>query len=453
MINKLIAQNESQICEFKTSFQEEVLETIGAFANAQGGEIIIGVSPDGAICGVALGRKSLEDWANKIREATDPRIQPSIDIIENKNKKVAVIKIEPSTTGLPVSVKGRFFKRVGRTNQRMSHTEIVRRLLASTGSSWDAEVDTEASFTDLDQNQIGFFIKQLRNVGRRPIPKEASHKDILEKLNLLKKGIPTRTALLLLGKYPTRYFPSAYIKLGRFRSQTLIVDDKRIDGNILTQIDEAMSWFRERFETEFIITGKPQRDVIWEYPLDAVREAIINAVCHRDYRMNINIQVRLHDDRLEIWNAGALPTPLTPADLIHDHDSIPRNTLLAESLFYCGLIENWGSGTTRMAKLLVDAGLELPEFSTIHPDRLRVIFHKDRFSKERLHKLDLSARQISAVQQARSKGRITNQEYQALLGVSERTSTRELNELVALGILFRHGTTGKGTYYALQEPG
>jgi len=242
------------------------------------------------------------------------------------------------------------------------------------------------------------------------------------------------------------------MKLGRFRSPILIVDDKRIDGNILTQIDESMSWFRERFETEFVITGKPQRDVIWEYPLDAVREAVVNAVCHRDYRMNINIQIRLYDDHLEIWNAGGLPTELTPADLLHDHDSIPRNTLLAECLFYCGLIESWGSGTTRMAKLLIDAGLEVPEFNTTHTDRLRVIFHKNRLSKEQLHKLGLNKRQISGVEQVHRNERITNQEYQDLLDVSRRTATRELNQLVDMKILLRHGTTGKGTYYSLQEP-
>jgi len=449
-LRNLLAQGEGQTIEFKKSFSEEVIESIGALANAQGGYVLIGVEDKGTLSGVSIGKKTLEGWANSIQDATDPRIQPAITIIEDKTKKVVAIKVQ-SSTGFPVSVKGRYLKRVGRTNQRMSHEEIMQRLLTSTGSSWDADVEAGASLETLDQDQITLFIETLRKVGRRPLPKQASQKTILEKLNLLQNGIPTRAAILLLGKNPTRYFPSAYLKLGRFRSPTLIVDDKRVDSNILDQLDEAMGWFRERFQTEFVISGKPQRDVIWEYPLDAVREALVNAVCHRDYRMNINIQVRLYDDRLEIWNPGGLPTPLTPADLIQEHDSIPRNTLLAECLFYCGLIESWGSGTTRMANLLVDAGLELPEFYTANSDRLRVIFYKDRFSEAHLLRFGLSERQISAVQHVRNTGRITNRQYQDLLDISERTSTRELNHLVTLGILSRHGSTGKGTYYSLDE--
>ena len=91
-----------------------------------------------------------------------------------------------------------------------------------------------------------------------------------------------------------------------------------------------MSWFRERLETEFIITGNPQREVRWEYPLAAIREAIINVLCHRDYTSHAHSQIRLYDDHLEIWNAGGLPPALTPEALLQEHDSLPRNRKIAE---------------------------------------------------------------------------------------------------------------------------
>jgi ATP-dependent DNA helicase RecG len=108
-------------------------------------------------------------------------------------------------------------------------------------------------------------------------------------------------------------------------------------------LDEVMGWFRERLETTFVISGKPERDVLWEYPLSAIREAVTNVLCHRDYTGHAHSQIRLYDDRLEIWNAGGLPPSLTPDLLLREHDSIPRNRKIAEAFFYAGLIERWGS--------------------------------------------------------------------------------------------------------------
>ena len=211
-----------------------------------------------------------------------------------------------------------------------------------------------------------------------------------------------------------------------------------------------MTWFRERLETRFVITGKPQRDVIWEFPLEAIREAMVNAICHRDYASPINIQVRLYDDRLEVWNPGGLPAPLTPADLLREHDSIPRNRRVAEAFFYVGLIERWGTGTTRMADALRVAGLAEPEFDVGAPGRFRVILRKDPFTEERLRELGLNERQMRAVTYVREKGKSTNLAYQQAFSVSKRTASNELRNLVDRGVLVRQGTTGKGTYYILK---
>lgn len=450
-LSELLRQGESETVEFKTSFNEEVLESIGAFANARGGVVLVRVEDSSSVRGVQVGKKTQEDWANRIQESTDPRLQPSIHKVEKEGKIVAAIMVEP-VTGVPVSIRGRYFRRVGRTNQRMSHEEIMQRMIAGSGLSWDAVVEPEASWTDLDLEKIRRFMAAIRRTGRRLIPEGTSEREFLEKLGFLKEGRPTRAALLLFAKRVGHYFSSAFLKLGRFRSPILIVDDREVEGTLFEQVEGAMGWFRERLQTRFVITGKPQRDTIWEYPLDAVREAIVNAICHRDYTSAANVQVRLYDDRLEIWNPGGLPPQLTPADLLRSHDSIPRNRQVAEAFFYVELIERWGSGTTRMADLLSEAGLPEPEFDASNPYRFRVIFHQDPFTEERLRTLNLNERQIKAVAYVREHGKITNTEYQKLVGISKRTATRELAVLTESDILVPSGTKGRSSSYSLKEP-
>jgi ATP-dependent DNA helicase RecG len=224
-----------------------------------------------------------------------------------------------------------------------------------------------------------------------------------------------------------------------------------LESNILEQIDEGMIWFEQRLETEFIITGKATRDEKWEYPLPALREALINAVCHREYNALSNTQVRLYDDRLEIWNPGGLLTPLTPEKLFQEHPSLRRNPLIASSLFYAGFIESWGSGTLRIASLAKEANLELPEFVS-ESGEFRIILRKRVFTAATIEKMGLNERQVAAVLHTLESGRMTNREYQDRWSVSRATAGRELGELVKKGVLIRHGASGKSIFYAPAGP-
>jgi ATP-dependent DNA helicase RecG len=445
----ILSRGESEIVEFKASFNDEALETIGAFANAAGGALFIGVEPTGATCGVSVGRKTLEDWANRIQDATDPRLQPSMTREEHNGKTIVVIRVEPAAAG-PVSVRGRFFRRVGRTNQRMSHEEIVQRLLSASGASWDASAEPQATWEDLDKAAIRKYVATIRQTGRRPIPARTSGREFLQKLDLLIGEKPTRAALLLFGKTPTRFYPSAFVKLGRFRTPTVILDDREVLGTLPNQIEETLAWLRERLQTRFEITGRARREVVWEYPLEALREAVINAVCHRDYLGGANIQVRLYDDRLEIWNPGGLPATLKPADLLRDHDSIPRNPKIASAFFFAGLIEQWGTGTLRMATALRQAGFPDPEFDAGTVGRFRVIVRQDPFTETFLRGLGLSNRQLQAVAFIRQHGEITNRDYRELANLSDEAARKEIQQLRDRGILEAVGK-GRSTAYVLRR--
>lgn len=444
-LSQLDEHSESETLELKETFDKQALETISVFANTTGGTILIGVRDDGHVTGITLGRNTLEEWAQKMQSKIQPRILPSVTKLAYDKRTVVAIIVDRADS--PVSVDGRYVKRVGRTNQLMSPEEIKQRLFASSGSSWDSQIVADATTKDLNEETVASFISLIKAAGRRPLGDEGLD-EILSKLELVQDGHPTRAAILLLGKRPGKYFPSAFVQLGRFRSPTQIVDSKRLEGNIIEQIEQGMIWFQQRFETELVITGKPQRDEIWEYPLPAVREALTNAVCHREYAAAASTQVRLYDDRLEIWNPGALPIPLTPDRLLQKHPSVPRNRSIADSLFYAGLIESWGSGTLRIAQLAKETGLEIPEFSSSLGE-FELVLRKRILTASTLEQMGLNQRQVAAVLYAFDAGRLTNREYQDRWSVSRATAARELVDLVGKGLLVRHGRTGKSTFYTV----
>lgn len=442
-IEHLLAKGEGETIEFKESFDEEALESIAAFANTRGGSVLIGVTDDATVKGVRPGKESLRDWANRISQST--RLNPRIAMVSWQDKSVVLIEVVESPVK-PVPCRGRYFKRVDRSNRQMTDDDLTRLVLDKVGSTWDEIAETRAKLDDIDEQQVNKFRALCNEKKRRLIPSEGTTVGVLENLGLMKEGKPIRAAVLLFGKGPQRWYPSAMLKIGRFRSETVIVDDREIGGTLSDQVDAALGYFREHLQTRFEFHGTPSRDVIWEYPLDALREAIINAVCHRDYLDVSQIQVRWHDDRLVILNPGGLPPPLNPEALRHEHTSRPRNRKIAEMLYYAGLIEKWGGGTLQIIRSCKTADLPDPQFEE-KQGGLWLTFPKDVMTEDHLRSLDLNDRQITAVLYAKKNGRVTNSEYQELCKVSKRTASDELGQLEAKGVLEKIGKTGKGTYY------
>jgi ATP-dependent DNA helicase RecG len=444
---QLIGEGEGQTLEFKKSFGEETLESICAFANADGGKILVGVADDGTPVGLQIGRKTLEDWAYQINEAMDPRIKVDIEqsqIILKNNQRIVVVTV-PQSHSCVVSVRGRYLRRVGKTNQRMNGEDIAQKLMSVTKLSWDSGFEDAASLDDLDLDAVNIFIELLNKNGRRSVPKDIQPDALLTKLGMFENGKLTRAAVLLLGASPQKFYPYASVKVGRFKSQTMIEDEREIRGCLIKQMSEAMDWLRNKFSTKLEITENTSRTTRWEYPLEAVREAVANALCHRDYRLDGNIQIRLFDSHLEFWNPGSLSPALSVADLLKDHDSIQRNTKVAEGFYNAGFIEKWGTGTLRMAEFLKEQGHPGPEFET-DAVRFRLRFRRS-FSESYLRGLGLNERQTGMLLALESGYKMTNNLYCAKYEVVKRTASRELGELLAKGLLKKHGSTGKGTFY------
>ncbi len=192
------------------------------------------------------------------------------------------------------------------------------------------------------------------------------------------------------------------------------------------------------------------REDVWEYPLEAVREALVNAVCHRDYEDSGSIQLRIYDDRLEVWNPGALPAGVTVADLHREHDSVRRNPRLAEALFLAGLVEKWGTGTLRMIAACRSAGLAEPQFAS-GPRTFVVTLTK---APPDVHAEDavLSHRREAILEHVRSEGSATSAQLAAALGISERAVLKHTAFLLERGLLHRTGAA-RSSRYAPAESG
>ena len=449
-IKQIIKNGESQTIEFKQSFDREVIETTVAFSNSKGGTILIGVTNDRMVHGITLGDETLREWSNRISQATEPTVIPELEAISINKKLIVIIKIKEYPFK-PVSFRGRSFKRIANSNRQMSPQEIAQMHLQSTGNSWDA---LPASVTDLDYLdlvKINNYTIASTSSGRRNFVDTNDPLKVLEKLELIKENKPTWAALLLFGKNPQSPLTQATVHCGRFKGKTKIIDDRLISGTIVHQIDEVMDFIRKNINVEFVITGKPQRDEIWDYPLEAIREAVINAICHRDYSDSSDIQIKIYDDSIHIWNPGGLPFDLTIDDLLDpSHSSKPRNKLIAQIFYDLTLIERYGSGIQRMISECIKAGLPEPLIDEKFGG-FSITFSTNIFTETYLNEFGLNERQLKAVQYVKENGKITNNEYQKLNNISKRTATRDFEVLIKKDIITQFGITGKGTEYTLKR--
>ena len=439
----LIYKGENESLEFKKSLRlkEEIGQAVSAFSNASGGSILIGVTDEGTIIGIDIGRNTLEELANYIKRNTDPAIFPSVKILDADGKKIIVIEVKESAEK-PVFFKNHAYKRVGKTNQQISSSEI-RKLAKESGVKvyWDERVCEEAKLEDIDEEKIRWFLRRARYERRLELDPETPFREALEKLELLKEGKLTNAAILLFGKNPQRCFIQSETRCGRFKGTKPLefIDMKVFGGDIIDQREDAVEFVKEHIKLHAKIVGL-ERIETWEYPIDAIREAITNAICHRDYEISANVQVRIFDDRIEIWGCGPLPEPLTVEDLKERHRSILRNPLIGKCFFWIKFIEQWGTGTNRIIDACLNHGLPEPVFEELSGSL--VVTLRNRITEEFLRGKGLNERQIKAVSYIREKGSVTNKEYQVLFDVSRITATRDLKLLEGEGIL-RHIGKGK----------
>jgi ATP-dependent DNA helicase RecG len=441
-LKKLLSFGETETVEFKASPNEVFYKTISAFSNTKGGIILLGVDRKGSITGVEPVSRFLEDLTNRIVNKIS--IYPEIETIDIKGKRVIAFKVARS--GFPVSYEGRYYERVGNTTREMKPQKLRAFILSS--MPWDS-IAGDFSFDEIDAETVNRFVrlavakKRLTDLSlNEPV------KTILEKLEFISDGKLTNGAILLFGMNPQKYFINHSVRIGRFKTETTIIDDKWGKGNLFLQFEETLNILKQYIAVRYEIKGI-QREDIWDYPIPALREAILNAIIHRDYfNVAVFTQIKVYDDHIWFTNHGGLPDGITLDELTKPHKSHPRNPLIAKAFYLAGYIEQYGSGTVRMIEWMKGAGLPEPEYKE-EMGGFSVYFYKDIYTEDHLRKMGLNERQIKAVMYVKEKGKITNKDYQEFNEVSRQTAARELSSLTQSNILFRHGKTGRDTFYTL----
>ena len=432
--------------EFKEIINESVFKTLSAFANTNGGKLYVGISDQKDIKGFDCRNSTIEDLTNKI--VNKLRIHPQIDCIEVYDKKVLKLEVKKST--FPVSYEGRYYKRVGNTTREMQGEELRAFFIKDT--NWDG-LTGDYSLDEIDSKTVRKFVRMAVKSGRlSKADEEDDIKTTLEKLKLVIDGKLTNGAIMLFGIKPQNRFINAVVRVGKFKGEITIIGDRLIEGNLFKQVDEALESIQNFINVRYEITGeKLTRENIWDYPLEALRESLLNSVIHRDYfRYNVQTQIKVFDDRIWFFNIGGLPEGITLNQLKFPHPSVARNPLIVHVLYLAGLIEEYGSGIGRILKSTSDAGIPEPEFKEEFGG-FSVYIRKDYFSKDKLKGIGLNERQIRAVMYVKENGRITNKEYRGMFDISDRMALIDLSDICAKNVFERIGKTGRNIEYILSR--
>ena len=459
---------ESEKIEFKKSLAEkdEILESISAFANKKGGEILVGIdeNKDGSInkiTGIEAKGRIIENLTNEIKQTTDPVMFPSIKIKKMCGKEVLSIKIEESLSK-PVFAKKSAHIRVGRTNRRLSVQEIKRMAKDDSGYSFTGQVCKEAKLSDLDLDFVKkFFIPRYESATQSKLASNA--KRILESLGAIKKNKPTIAGILLFGKNPQRFFMNSYVAIARYKEGigTERLDYKEFDGNIFQQIDKADKYVEEHSAMmSRLHPGKIEREDIPEYPLFSIRELITNSICHRDYsEQGSKVIIKMFKDCMEVYNPGGLAEGINPKNIANKQFS--RNPILAKALSKVKYIEELGEGWDKIIKEHEKHPLKpkLPKINADQSSMLVTLFStKDKFesltekSEEGAEKVGekVGENESKILDLIAKDNKLTYTELSNKLKISEKSIYKNIEKLKKKELLQRKGPA-KGGYWKIKK--
>lgn len=438
---------ESHNIEYKSSWRDEYLKWICGFANAQGGKLYIGKDDKGKIIGVSDAKRLMEDIPNKITNVLG--IVVDVNLLETPEGDCIEINVSPQSN--PVNYKGEYHYRSGSTKQELKGAALDKFLLGKQGKHWDSILYPNVSVTELKSDTFNFFRK--RGIKARRLDDDAlsdSNELLLNNLKLTENGQLKRAALLLFHPDPEKYVTNAYVKIGYFSDDDsdLLFQDE-VHGNLFEQVEKTMDLLFTKYIKAIISYEGIYRVETYEYPQEAVREAIHNAIAHKDYSGATPIQISVYKNKIMIWNYGQLPENWTIDTLQEKHSSVPYNPDISNAFFRIGYIEAWGRGIRKMNEQCAKAGLPNPLYYYASSG-FWVVFHKDIYNETDLREKRLNERQIKAILFFKSKKTITTAEYAQKYSISERTARRDLSELVDKNLLKNEGDT-KGTRYLFSD--
>ncbi|MBU0510696.1 MAG: putative DNA binding domain-containing protein [Chloroflexi bacterium] len=457
-IRNIIAHGEGQRLELKRSMAE--LETgaraVAAMANTDGGHVLFGVRDDGTIIGEEFGAQTKERVVQAITSNTDPMLYPSVEYVQLDGQTVILITV-PRSEDRPHLVRGRAYKRVGAADVQMSRAEYERLLLARRKPPFDQQLVEGATYANLGEAQVQDFLRRRQEANPEVTPPGAPLPQVVvEMLEGARERngelVPTYTGLLFFGRDPQRFLPRAEVKLARFQGTTTLafIDRSIVHGTLPEMLDGAERFIRRNTRTAMKVVEFESVQVS-EYPYDAIREALVNAMAHRDYHHSSGIQVNIFDDRLEVLSPGEALIPLSELEGSH----VTRNETLCRRFRDIGEMEQFGTGITKMKRLMREHGLGEPAFKergsffkvTFWGPGDHILELIPRAGVTNLRELGLNERQIEALRLMVNEGQeLSSKEYRRMFGVATRTASRDLMGLVKTGMVQQLGQ-GRGIRY------
>ncbi|MEA3287109.1 MAG: ATP-binding protein [Candidatus Marinimicrobia bacterium] len=349
---------ENQHIEWKSSWRDEYLKWLCGFANAHGGTLEIGRDDDGTPVGLTNANRLLEELPNKIRDSLG--IVPDVHLIQENGKDLIRIQVKPQLH--PVSYKGQYHYRTGSTKQELKGAALDRFLLQRIGKHWDGVPVPGVTITDLSSDTLKMF--RQRSHRSRRLPEEIleeSDEELIAKLHLKEGDYLKRATLLLFHPDPEKFVTGAFIKTGYFEADANLRFQDEIHGELLTQTSKTLNVLKTKYMKALISYDGLQRVETFPVPEEALREAILNAVAHKDYSSGAPIQISVYSDKIMIWSSGQLPAGWTVATMLAKHESLPYNPDIANVFSLAGMIEAWGRGIERIFAACKSAGIPDPE--------------------------------------------------------------------------------------------
>jgi len=449
-IQDLLSSPESKTLEFKETMPTPlaIAKTACAFSNAGGGTILIGVEDKNkTITGIDEQEIHIleEKIANIVYTIVEPTPSNHITIHNVDGKLILKIDVFPgSLKPYHLKSKGELegtFIRVGSTNRKADIETIEELRRQRMNINFDETSVIDASLEDLHTRNIEFYLKKREEV--RDIPRVEPHTKFLIKIKAIQQQNgsihPTAAGILLFSSEPEKYIPGAIIKCARFKGTEMdeFLDQKIIKGSLFLQIEETIAFFKKNVKRGAKIEGIYRKEE-YEYPETAIREAVVNAICHRDYsRKGADIKFAIFDDRIEITSPGGLLPQISLSDLGTGVSEL-RNKIIGRIFNETGLIEGWGTGIRRIRKQIEEKGLVPPEFRE-NNGFFKVIIYNEPLQEH--FEIDKDEKEIIVYIQ--KHGKAGTKDLEKVLGISKATIKRKIRTLTENGYLIWKGKSKK----------
>lgn len=455
-IETLIHNDETREIELKKTTGElkDGMKSACAFLNTDGGWLIFGVTPTTLrIVGQDVTESTRRDIAlalTHLEPALDIEVE-YIDVPDSDGKQLIVMHFDKWVWGMePYTYHKCPYYRVESVTKEMPRDMFVERLKAARplDFAWDEQIAQGITINDLDEERIRNAVRLGIAGGRINASAEgATVETLLGKLKLLNDGKLTNAAVMLFGKNTDDY-PQLLMRMACFKGndKNEFLDNKRQYGNFFDLLDAGTAFCFRNLRLSGKIVGMRREEQL-EIPAEALREALINALCHRDYsNPRASVSLAIYSDRVEIVNPGRFPTQLTPENIKRQHDSYPYNIKIAQVLYQTTYLENWGSGVMRMMDLCKAQHIANPDYQ-LGDNTVTIIFRRRNDSQsdsQNDSQKSLNERQKKIVMLMRNDQHISVGSIAVKLSLSAPTIYREIKKINTVSELYWDGSSKTG---------